>query len=74
MPGFPKRNSTLSLLESAEQAGADFVELGIPFSDPLADGPVVQQAAQVAIGNGMTPPEILRLVSEFRGKSSMPVI
>lgn len=74
MPGYPQKDCTLSLLKSAEEAGVDLVELGIPFSDPLADGPVIQKAAQTAIENGMTPLVILSLVREFRHNSRMPII
>jgi tryptophan synthase alpha chain len=74
MPGFPHKDSTLRVLKAAEVAGVDFVELGIPFSDPLADGPVVQRAAQTAIENGMTPRTILDLVAEFRKTSQMPIV
>lgn len=74
MPGYPRKDSTLSLLKSAEEAGANLVELGIPFSDPLADGPVIQKAAQTAIENGITPSAILSLVKEFRQSSQMPVV
>lgn len=64
----------MEILKSAEKAGVDFVELGIPFSDPLADGPVIQKAAQVAIGNGQTPKKILEFVAKFRSESSLPII
>ncbi len=74
MPGFPHGDSTLRVLKAAEDAGVDLVELGIPFSDPLADGPVIQHAAQAAIENGMTPRRILDLVREFRKTSQLPVI
>ena len=74
MPGFPKPDSTLGILKSAEEAGVDFAELGIPFSDPLADGPVIQQASQVAIDNGITPSSILEFVKKFREFSQLPVI
>lgn len=74
MPGFPHEDSTLRVLKSAEEAGVDFVELGIPFSDPLADGPMIQQASQVAISNGMTPLSILALVKKFREHSNLPII
>lgn len=74
MPGFPYKDSTIRVLKAAEAAGADFVELGVPFSDPLADGPVIQQAAQVAISNGMTPAVILSIVKEFRKSSNLPII
>ncbi|MCL4539919.1 MAG: tryptophan synthase subunit alpha [Bacteroidetes bacterium] len=74
MPGFPRSDSTLGVLKSAEAAGADFVELGIPFSDPLADGPVIQQASQTAIENGITPKIVLELVRKFRVDSQLPII
>jgi len=74
MPGFPHADSTFRVLRGAERAGVDFVELGVPFSDPLADGPVIQRASQTAIENGITPRAILRLVSEFRKSSSMPIV
>lgn len=74
MPGFPRANSMLKILKSVEKAGVDFVELGVPFSDPLADGPVIQSAAQVAIENGITPKKILDLVKIFRQESELPII
>jgi tryptophan synthase alpha chain len=74
MPGFPRADSTLEILKAAEKAGVDFVELGIPFSDPLADGPVIQSAGQIAIGNGISPSKILELVRVFRRSSSLPII
>lgn len=74
MPGFPRIDSTLAILDSAEKAGVDFVELGVPFSDPLADGPVIQAASQLAITNGMSPARILELVKIFRKKSQLPII
>ncbi len=74
MPGFPYKDSTLRVLRAAEESGVDFVELGVPFSDPLADGPVIQHASQIAISNGMTPSTILSLVKEFRKESQLPII
>ena len=74
MPGFPHKDSALRILTAAEKAGVDFVELGVPFSDPLADGPVIQRAAQVAITNGVTPSAILSMVKEFRKNSELPII
>jgi tryptophan synthase alpha chain len=52
--GYPELESTVSLLLSAQQAGCVAAEIGIPFSDPLADGPTIQRTGQVALGNGMT--------------------
>ena len=51
--GFPRLNDTLPVLEALEQSEADMVEIGIPFSDPLADGPVIQQSSLIALENGM---------------------
>lgn len=52
--GFPERDSTLKVLRSLHGLGVDLVELGMPYSDPLADGPVIQQSSAVALSNGMT--------------------
>ena len=74
MPGFPRADSTAEILKAIEEAGVDFVELGIPFSDPLADGPVIQAAAHVAIENGMSPLKIIRFVETYRQVSDLPII
>ncbi|HUI31003.1 MAG TPA: tryptophan synthase subunit alpha [Candidatus Acidoferrales bacterium] len=74
MPGFPTRDSTAEVLRSAEKAGVDFVEIGVPFSDPLADGPVIQKASQAAIENGMSPEKIVDFVRTFRKESELPLI
>ena len=52
--GFPNLNDTVEILKELEANGVEMVELGIPFSDPMADGPVIQEASGVAIENGMT--------------------
>src|SRR5206468_3927410 len=52
--GYPQLNSTLEVMRSLQQNGADIIELGMPYSDPLADGPVIQNSGQVALHNGMT--------------------
>jgi tryptophan synthase alpha chain len=57
-----------------EQAGASLIEIGIPFSDPLADGPTIQHSSDVAIKNGATLPRVLELVREARTKTSIPLI
>jgi len=51
--GYPKLDSMLTILPALETAGVDFVEIGMPFSDPLADGPVIQRSSEIAIENGM---------------------
>jgi tryptophan synthase alpha chain len=66
MVGFPQRESTLELVPALEAAGADLFELGMPFSDPLADGATIQRAAQVALSNGVTLPYCLETVAALR--------
>ena len=65
---------TPELAAAAVEGGADLVELGIPFSDPLADGPVVQRATQRALAAGVTLPRVLELVREMRGEVSAPLV
>jgi tryptophan synthase alpha chain len=66
MAGYPTVDSTVELLLGLEAAGADGFELGVPFSDPIADGPTIQAASQVALHNGMTPPRAIELLAEAR--------
>jgi len=72
--GFPTEAATVPLLKTIVKSGADFIELGVPFSDPLADGPTIQNASQVALQNGMTLSKTLRLLQEFTEKNSAPVL
>ncbi|MDY0271344.1 MAG: tryptophan synthase subunit alpha [Advenella sp.] len=64
--GDPSPQATLALMHSLAEAGADIIELGVPFSDPMADGPVIQRAAERAIAKGVGLPRVLELVAEFR--------
>ena len=52
--GYPQLNSTLEVMKALQDNGADLIELGMPYSDPLADGPVIQNSGLVALANGMT--------------------
>jgi tryptophan synthase alpha chain len=72
--GFPERNSTIPIMEALQQSGADLIELGMPYSDPLADGPVIQESSMVALSNGMTIAGLLNELKEFRKKIQVPVI
>lgn len=65
--GFPHRNSARELVPAIVEAGADMVELGVPFSDPLADGATVQRATQQALNNGVTTAHCLETVRDLRG-------
>lgn len=66
MPEYPVEGATLPVLEALQENGADIIELGIPFSDPVGDGPVIQDAAQTAIRNGVTVKHLLELVQRAR--------
>jgi tryptophan synthase alpha chain len=66
MAGYPTVEATVELLLALEAAGGDGFELGVPFSDPIADGPTVQAASQVALRNGMTPRRATELLAEAR--------
>ena len=72
--GDPDLETTAEVLLSLEQSGADMIELGIPYSDPLADGPVIQAAASRALASGTTPARVLQMLIDLRGKLSIPVI
>jgi tryptophan synthase alpha chain len=62
------------IAEELEKAGADMIEIGIPFSDPIADGPTIQQSNKVALENGMTVKLLLEQVKEIRKRVSIPII
>lgn len=66
MPEFPVPGATLPVLEALQQNGADIIELGMPYSDPIGDGPVIQNAAHKAISHGVTVRGILDLVKKAR--------
>ena len=70
--GYPTREACLDALRAAAAAGADVVEVGIPFSDPLADGPTIQRSTQAALEQGMTVTGVLQLVRE--AQLSIPVV
>jgi len=72
--GDPSLAITRKLVVEAARRGADVIELGIPFSDPLADGPVIQRATQRALAAGVTLPRVLELVREMRGEVSAPLV
>ena len=70
--GFPDESTTVDLMQGLADAGTDVIELGIPFSDPLADGPVIQASSQRALAGGMTYDRALRLIE--RARVPVPVI
>jgi tryptophan synthase alpha chain len=72
--GHPDPDTSLAVLRAIAQAGADIIELGLPFSDPLADGPAIQAASQRALSHGVTPTDVLALAAGFRRESETPLV
>jgi tryptophan synthase alpha chain len=72
--GFPKLDSTLEVMKALQENGADLIELGMPYSDPLADGEVIQQSSAVALQNGMTIAKLFEQLKEMRTIINIPVI
>ncbi len=72
--GYPNLNDTIEVLKELEANGVDMVELGIPFSDPMADGPIIQKASEVAIDNGMTLKLLFEQLKDLRQHVSIPVL
>jgi tryptophan synthase alpha chain len=72
--GDPSPEQTKDLVIALERGGADLIELGVPFSDPIADGPVIQRASHRALQKGTTLPKILELVREIRRESEIPIL
>ena len=73
--GFPQPSTTVPLMHAMAEAGADIIELGVPFSDPSADGPVIQKAGDRALAQGIGSVQVLAMVREFRQRNSAtPVV
>jgi tryptophan synthase alpha chain len=72
--GYPTLDSTLPIIAALEKNGADLVEIGMPYSDPLADGPVIQESGAKAIENGMSIEVLLEQLKSLRAKSNIPVV
>jgi tryptophan synthase alpha chain len=72
--GYPQLNSTVAIMKTLQANGADLVELGMPYSDPLADGPVIQASSAKALANGMTIAKLFEQLKEFRKEINAPVV
>ncbi|MZH41376.1 MAG: tryptophan synthase subunit alpha, partial [Nitrospinae bacterium] len=72
--GDPDLSSSKDIFSVVEKSGADIIELGVPFSDPLADGPVIQASAHRSLKNGTTLVKILELVKDIRSQSQLPIV
>ncbi len=73
--GFPKIGDTLAIIEALEESGADLIEIGMPYSDPVADGETIQQSNQIALNNGMTVKLLFEQLKNVRQKGSkIPIL
>ncbi len=72
--GYPEAGSAIKILEYLQEAGADMAEIGIPFSDPLADGPIIQKSNSIALGNGMSLDKLFSQMAGIRSTVSIPLV
>lgn len=72
--GYPNKSVTVDLILGYEKNGADIIELGMPFSDPLADGPTIQYSSEVALAGGLMMDDIFEMVKEVRKSSQIPIV
>ncbi|WP_066224396.1 tryptophan synthase subunit alpha [Formosa haliotis] len=72
--GYPSLTDTVSIIEDLEKAGVDMIEIGLPFSDPLADGPTIQASSTQALKNGMTTKVLFEQLKDIRKTVSIPLI
>lgn len=72
--GYPTLDSTLAIAEALEKSGADFLEIGFPYSDPVADGPAIQHSSEVALRNGMTLHVLFDQLAQLRKHVQIPVL
>lgn len=72
--GYPTLDSTVDIAEALEKAGADFLEIGFPYSDPVADGPTIQNSSQQALDNGMTLNVLFEQLKDLRQRVSIPIL
>jgi len=72
--GYPNINDTVSIIQDLEKSGVDMIEIGLPFSDPLADGPTIQASSTQALKNGMTTEVLFNQIKDIRKTVSIPLI
>src|SRR5262245_64914120 len=72
--GYPDLETTAATIESIAQAGANIIEVGIPFSDPIADGPVIQEAFTAALSKKLRLADVFRTIGNVRAKISIPLV
>jgi len=74
MVGFPNENTTLSIVRGFVHGGTDIIELGFPFSDPIADGPVIQNASTISLNNGAKIEKFFKVVKKIRKETNIPLV
>ncbi len=72
--GYPRLDSTMKIIKALQDHGADMIELGMPYSDPLADGPVIQASSSIALANGMTIKKLFEQLKDFRKTIHVPLV
>jgi tryptophan synthase alpha chain len=72
--GYPELNTTVAIAEALEKAGVDFLEIGFPYSDPVADGPTIQHSSEKALENGMNLNQLFKELEELRKRVSIPIL
>ena len=72
--GFPQLHDTVEIIENLEKSGVNLIEIGLPFSDPLADGPTIQESSTKALRNGMTTELLFEQLSDIRQRVNIPLI
>ncbi len=72
--GFPNLSDTSSIIENLDKSGVDMIEIGLPFSDPIADGPTIQQSSSTALKNGMTTKKLFSQLKDLRKLTNIPII
>ncbi|MEE8180586.1 MAG: tryptophan synthase subunit alpha, partial [Nitrosopumilaceae archaeon] len=74
MVGFPNENATMSAIRGLIKGGADIIELGFPFSDPIADGPVIQNASTISLSKGTKLQQFFKIIKKIRKETNIPLI
>lgn len=72
--GFPKLEDTVPIMEAIQEGGADIIEIGVPYSDPIADGPTIQESNMIALENGISLKKLFDQLKGFRAKIHVPVV
>jgi tryptophan synthase alpha chain len=72
--GFPKLNDTVTIIKALEASGVDMIEIGMPFSDPLADGPTIQKSSERALENGMSIKLLMEQIKDIRKEVKVPIL